>query len=1629
MSGLDTTVSARRVWGRRARRFSILAALLAVVALTIVRLEASLPEVGPLEREFDGPGKNVDDPCFWVDPADPARALIFITAKDSGLVEVFDAVSGAFVATIPGFGIANNCAVEGELLLTTDRGHDEVTVHHIPDLTLVMAFGQDMREPEGIDVLNLPGGRRMVYVTDSSDASVHVYDLATGALVRAFPTGFGAGIEPIFADDEYQRIYVGRGEKESARGVGLFEPDGRRVLEFGADVFSKDVEGMAVYACGDGGYLVIADQLSSATEFEVFDRVTLGHVGTFTVQDGNGEFTNSTDGIDILQTPLPGLPNGVLAACDGCGSTLPDEMDMVSWDRVADVLGLDVCPGGAAPDCIATPCVRRIVATADAHVDRGAPNTNFGGEQVLEVERDPPAEHEIFLRFEVPDLSGFELVDAALHITVAKPSRSASDDGGTLYRASSDWTEDGVTFNNRPASLGAPLDAAGPVASLDRVELDVGSVVTGGGTFDFVVRSASADKAAYSSREAGARPPTLVLRLLRDNPPSVAVTSPADGTSIAPEMPVTLTGSAADGDGTDLSATIRWRSDLDGDLGQGATLTLPGLSPGRHRITAEVIDAFDVTATAAVTVTVNTPPAVSITAPSDGSRFPAGQPVALAAAATDVEDGDLSASVAWSSSRDGTLGSGASLSAPTLSVGSHVITASVTDALGDRADDRLSVTVVGPPTVDIVSPGDGASVPAGSPLGFAATAVDATDGDLGPGIEWTSDRDGPLGTGASIVVNLKEGAHVVSASARNSTGAAGVDRITVVVAPTPPAVAVSAPADGASIVAGDLLRLAGRAIDAGDGDLSHGLIWESDVQGLLGTGASIIADALVPATHVVTARVTDSSGLSGRATLTVHVHGATVELPADADAYVEENSPNVNLGAAPILMADVGPDREVFLRFVVPPSMAGVVIERATLRLTVSGVSGSPSEQGGTLRAMSESGWVESAVTYANRPVIDGPVLGTIGPVARGDVVEVDVTPALAASGAVSFALVTPSDDGVKYQSRETGAGGPKLVLGIRSSGGLDPRPTVSISTPTVGTVVEQGTPVTLSAVASDPNDGDLSAAVSWESDLVGPLGTGSLLTVSGLPPGEHAIRAEVVDAEGLSATDSTTVLAVARPVVTILSPAHGAVVEVNDPVALTVSATDLEDGDLSAAVAWGSDVQGFLGTGATLAAGGLALGTHVLTASVVDAHGLTVEASVSIEVLATTVAIPAEADAYVDAADPGRNFGVDEALIADADPDRRVYLRFLVAGAGDARIERAILRLTVGAGLGAASVNGGMPHAIGDTAWGEDTVSWDTRPAIDGGPLGTSGPVADGETVEFDVTPAVHGDGLVSFALVTLSEDGVTYNSREAASGQPVLLLDLRVASNTAPLVAITSPLGGAEIEGGAPVSLAATAVDLEDGDLSGTIFWSSDRDGPLGTGAAVSADLSAGTHALLATVLDSDGVIGSATVTVTVIPPTMVFDVAADAFVVETVPSARFGSDTHLILKSAGPVIQGFLRFNVTGIEGKAVRRATLRLTVDVSPSAGGPGGGALHAVSDNGWQEMTVSYGSRPPVDGPVLATAGAVQPGEVVEFDATPAIHGDGTYVFAVVGTASDPVVYRSREAVGGEPQLVVSFGPG
>lgn len=102
---------------------------------------------------------------------------------------------------------------------------------------------------------------------------------------------------------------------------------------------------------------------------------------------------------------------------------------------------------------------------------------------------------------------------------------------------------------------------------------------------------------------------------------------------------------------------------------------------------------------------VNTPPTLALIYPPSPIAVPANQPVTLSASASDVEDGDISARIHWSSSLVGDLGDGASL-AVALPLGEHEITARVTDSQGASVSTTSIIAMQPPPDPCAAAPGD-----------------------------------------------------------------------------------------------------------------------------------------------------------------------------------------------------------------------------------------------------------------------------------------------------------------------------------------------------------------------------------------------------------------------------------------------------------------------------------------------------------------------------------------------------------------------------------------------------------------------------------------------------------------------------------------------------------------------------------------------------------------------------------------------------------------------------------------------------------------------------------------------------------------------------------------------------------
>jgi hypothetical protein len=94
-----------------------------------------------------------------------------------------------------------------------------------------------------------------------------------------------------------------------------------------------------------------------------------------------------------------------------------------------------------------------------------------------------------------------------------------------------------------------------------------------------------------------------------------------------------------------------------------------------------------------ITAPTNTPPSLGIDSPSWWSSFTEGTSITFAAWAWDTQDGDISGRIRWTSSLDGTFGSGSWLTTTSLRAGTHTIVASATDNAGASSSMSITITV------------------------------------------------------------------------------------------------------------------------------------------------------------------------------------------------------------------------------------------------------------------------------------------------------------------------------------------------------------------------------------------------------------------------------------------------------------------------------------------------------------------------------------------------------------------------------------------------------------------------------------------------------------------------------------------------------------------------------------------------------------------------------------------------------------------------------------------------------------------------------------------------------------------------------------------------------------------------
>ncbi len=170
---------------------------------------------------------------------------------------------------------------------------------------------------------------------------------------------------------------------------------------------------------------------------------------------------------------------------------------------------------------------------------------------------------------------------------------------------------------------------------------------------------------------------------------------------------------------------------------------------------------------------------------------------------------------------------------------------------------------------------------------------------------------------------------------------------------------------------------------------------------------------------------------------------------------------------------------------------------------------------------------------------------------------------------------------------------------------------------------------------------------------------------------------------------------------------------------------------------------------------------------------------SVTVEINTTAVPLPSNSptpspivttflpshDSYTSKSSPDTVYGIRKNLVADASPERRMYLKYTVKNISG-KITKAKLKLH------ATDVSdyGGDVYLADSNKWKETTITWNNQPSVAPTLFDSVGAVEGDKTYIWNVKKAVTGNGTYSFVITSGSRNNAVFSSKEATSNQPVL-------------------------------------------------------------------------------------------------------------------------------------------------------------------------------------------------------------------------------------------------------------------
>ena len=556
------------------------------------------------------------------------------------------------------------------------------------------------------------------------------------------------------------------------------------------------------------------------------------------------------------------------------------------------------------------------------------------------------------------------------------------------------------------------------------------------------------------------------------------------------------------------------------------------------------------------------------------------------------------------------------------------------------------------------------------------------------------------------------------------------------------------------------------------------------------------------------------------------VAAADLTFTPSADAHVNSGSPASNYGGLTTMKVREGngsaadPAYRGYLRFSVTGLTSGA--SSAKLRLFVTDASAS--SQG--VYPIGNTSWTETGLTYGNAPPISGSALAsTTAPLANAYLEIALPASAVPGNGPVAFAIKSVGTDSAIFATREGAAHPPQLI--VTPNAGPAPPVAEFTGSPTSGPV---GQSVTFDSSGSQGSG--LTYAWSFGDGTTPPEASQANPVHQYASAGTFAVALTVSNANGSNTRTRPGYITIGNPPNPPVASFTATPGSGTAPLLVAFDGTGSTGANLTYAWNFGDPASGAANT-STLPkpTHTFAAGTYQVRLTVSNGNGTNTSRSTTIAVVpasgGSSIIVAPAADAQVYSSSANTNYGSLKSTRTREDSGTsgtyRSYFKFNVAGTGGS-VTALKLRLFVTD----ATPNVQGVYAVSDTTWTETGLKWSNAPPIVGSPL-VSGPAPTANAyVEFTLpATAVPGDGLYTFAIKSTATNSAIFNTKEATTNRPQLVVTLGAPPTGVPTAAFTSD----RTSGQAPL-----AVQFTDQSTNGASAWSWDFGEPSSGSANIS-------------------------------------------------------------------------------------------------------------------------------------------------------------------------------------------------